>query len=66
MAAMSKLYFFNSSDTRAVLRSGAALVSLELKKYNIGIAAISETRLAGNFHLREEKGGNVFFIGWQY
>ena len=38
-----------------------ALAFRELKKYNIDIAALSETRLAGSSQLEEVKGGCVFF-----
>ena len=38
-----------------------ALVSLELSKYDIDIAALSETRLPGISQFKEEKGGYVFF-----
>ena len=38
-----------------------ALVFLALKKYNIDIAALSETCLAGSSQLEELKGGYVFF-----
>lgn len=38
-----------------------ALVCFELKKYNIDIAALNETRLAGISHLTEVKGGYEFY-----
>ena len=38
-----------------------AVVALELSKYNIDIAALSETRLPGISQFKEEKGGYVFF-----
>ena len=38
-----------------------ALISQELSKYNIDIAALSETRLAGEGSLTEDLGGYTFF-----
>lgn len=38
-----------------------ALVALELERLEIDIAALSETRLAGNSQLTEKKGGYKFF-----
>ena len=43
-----------------------ALVSRELKRYNIDIAALSETRLAGVSQFKEEKGGYVFFTSGKW
>ena len=46
----------NSSPERKT-----ALICLELKKYNIDIAALSETRLAGISQLTEVEGGYEFY-----
>lgn len=47
-------------DNDSAPEGKTALVSLALKKYNIDIAALSETRLAGSSQLEELKGGYVF------
>lgn len=63
----SKKFLFGSWNVRTLQDNNdaperkTALVSLELKKYNIDIAALSETRLAGISQFKEEKGGYVFF-----
>lgn len=38
-----------------------ALISEELKRYDVDIAALSETRFLGEGSLREERGGYTFF-----
>ena len=38
-----------------------ALVARELQRYRVDIAALSETRIADEGSLREERGGNTFF-----
>ncbi|XP_014779877.1 craniofacial development protein 2-like [Octopus bimaculoides] len=42
-------------DNHSAPERKAALVALELKKYNIDIAALSESRLAGSSQLEESK-----------
>ena len=39
----------------------SALVAQELKRYNVDIAALSETRLAGEGTITEDEGGYTFF-----
>ena len=39
----------------------SALVAQELKRYNVDIAALSETRLAGEGAITEDEGGYTFF-----
>ncbi|KAL2090150.1 hypothetical protein ACEWY4_014838 [Coilia grayii] len=39
----------------------SAIIARELKRFNIDIAALSETRLADEGQLKEEKGGYTFF-----
>ena len=51
-------------DNDSSLERKTALVCLELEKYNIDIAALSETRLAGISRLTEVKGGyDLFWSG---
>lgn len=48
-----------ASNDRPERRS--AIIARELKRFNIDIAALSETRLADEGNLKEEKGGYTFF-----
>ena len=48
-------------DSDGSFERKTALVSLSLKKHNISIAALSETRLAGFTQLEEVEGGYTFF-----
>ena len=43
------------------LERRTAIISRELKSFRIDIAALSETRLADEGQLKEEKGGYTFF-----
>ncbi len=38
-----------------------AIIARELRRYRIDLAALSETRLADEGQLKEEKGGYTFF-----
>ena len=41
----------------------SAIISLELSKYNIDIAALSEVRFSGTGHIREEAGYSIYWSG---
>lgn len=43
------------------VRWQTAIISRELKRFQIDIAALSETRLDDEGQLREEKGGYTFY-----
>ena len=49
----------NSDNTRP--RRRTALIALELERYGIDIAALSETRLSGEGSLTEDGGGYTFY-----
>ena len=49
-------------DTKRAAARPSAIVSLELARYNIDIAALSETRVLGETVLEEVGGGYTFFL----
>lgn len=56
------MYTLQDSDLVAGKKTKkTALVSLELKKYSIDIAALSDNCFAGSSPLEEVEGGYVFF-----